>query len=444
MSRFAFAALIAFAPLSVRAEDDDWLDQWVFPRNEYVRLRNSDGKVLTNWSVTAGKVIAVGEDSVTIRHNQFPGPYEGLVLKSDIVKLADAAGYFTGRIQRNEKQPWAWQRRAEAWTLKGEYDNAIKDLTEAIRLDPRFPAAFNHRGIAWKAKGELDKAIKDYDEAIRLNPKYPTAFLNRGLVWSAKMEHDKAIKDYSEAIQLNPKYIAALYDRGNAWYEKDDFDRAIEDYSKVVALDPKHVSAIYGRGNSWYGKQDYDRAIKDYDEAIRLDPKYAIAFIGRGNAWYGKRDYDRAVGNYNVAIRLNPKDAIAYGCRGLAWEVKADFERAVKDYSEAMRLNPKDPSHANSFARLLATCPDAKYRDGKRAIDMATKACELSEWKPLEYIETLAAAYAEAGNFEKAIEYQTKVLKDNDLTEDKENEAKTRLKLYKQKLPYHDPPPAKK
>jgi tetratricopeptide (TPR) repeat protein len=91
-----------------------------------------------------------------------------------------------------------------AYGKKGEYDKAIKDCTQAIRLKPDYAYAFNNRGLAYRKKGETNKAIKDLSEAIRLKPDDALAYYNRGLAYEERGETNKAIKDYTEAIRLDP------------------------------------------------------------------------------------------------------------------------------------------------------------------------------------------------------------------------------------------------
>ena len=103
-----------------------------------------------------------------------------------------------------------------------------------------------------------------------------------------------------------------------------------------------------------------------------------------------------AIADYTEAIRLDPKYAKAYNNRGAAYKAKGQHDRATSDFTEAIRLNPEDAEAHNGLAWLLATCPRRASHDGPRAVDHATTACELTKWNTGNYLDTLAAAYAEA------------------------------------------------
>ena len=164
-----------------------------------------------------------------------------------------------------------------------------------------------------------------------------------------------------------------------------------------------------------------------------------MAYSNRGDVWYIKKDHDKALADYDAALRLDPDLASAYGSRGAVWDIKHDYDKALADYDAATRIDPKLASAHGDRAWLLATCPDAKYRDGPRAVESATRACELTGWKDANHLDTLAASYAEAGDFSRAIELQQKA---NALSTDPEARKKgdKRLTLYQNKTPYHEDP----
>lgn len=149
----------------------------------------------------------------------------GWATVNDVVPVDDAISFFTNQIRANPGDASSYQMRAIIWhEVKKEFDIALGDYNEALRLDPS-AASYNNRGTLWNGKKEYDKAVADYNEAIRLEPTFAAAYSNRGNAWRGKNEYDKAIADYSEAIRLDPKYVWAYYGRSiSAWLTGRDGD----------------------------------------------------------------------------------------------------------------------------------------------------------------------------------------------------------------------------
>lgn len=135
----------------------------------------------------------------------------------------------------------AYDNRGYGFNHKGQYDSAIPDFDEAVRLDPNNYQAFNNRGNAYTNKGQYDRAIPDYDQALRINPNYALSYSNRGNAYRLKGQYDRAIQDYNKAIQINPNYARAYYYRGITKQKKGDIAGGNADIARAKQLNP-HIA----------------------------------------------------------------------------------------------------------------------------------------------------------------------------------------------------------
>jgi tetratricopeptide (TPR) repeat protein len=354
--------------------------------------------------------------------------------KRDVNTADQALTYYSAQIRRRPS-PRAHVSRGAVWLSKGELEKAIDDCNEAIKLDPTQAKAYYVRAKVAFQNGNFGNAIKDCTEAIRLDPTYADAYCGRGATLATNGELDNAIKDYTEAITIDPNCPKAYCGRGGAWATKGDLDNAIKDFTEAIRLDPKYADAYCNRGTTLTTNGDLDGAIKDYTEAITIDPNRSEAYCGRGSAWALMGDHNNAITDFSEAIRLNPKYAQAHCNRGSAHAMGGWLDHAVKDYREAVKIDPACAIAYKNLAWLMATSSDAQFRDGNEAVSVATKACELTGWKESGSIGTLAAAYAEQGDFDNAVKWQREAIGLATEKWDKQIGGK-RLELYEARKPY--------
>ena len=292
----------------------------------------------------------------------------------------------------------------------------------------------------WVRKSDVmfvDEALSLFDQQLRDDPQNSKALRHRGAVWVEKKEFDKAVADYTAAIRLEPANSLIYAGRGTVWHAKGEYDKAIDDYDLAIGIDDPRSDSFVGRGVNWEEKKQFEQALFDFNEAIRLDPKNPYAYSGRGRIWSQKGEIDIAIADFGDAIRLDPKDAYTYCYRAYAFYRKGEDKRAISDFEVAIRLRPNLSDGYSGLAWILATSPNSWLRDGKKAVALATKACEMTEWNNSDCIWILAAAYAENGDWENAIQRQTQFI-EMSTTETEKKRAVVRLKLYQQKKPYRD------
>ncbi len=231
-----------------------------------------------------------------------------------------------------------------------------------------------------------------------------------------------------------PQAAREAFFKGVIEGKSGDQQKAVEHFSEAIRIDSRFVLAYYNRGIAWQQLGKEQRAIEDYTQALRLAPRLADAYGSRGSAYENLGQFDQAIKDYGEAIRLAPKVAQNYANRASSFGKLGRYPQAIRDYDEALRLGPRDDETLDAFAWLLATAPDPAVRDGKRAIELARKACELTQWKEPNHIDTLAAAYARAGDFASAVKWQGKALEDSEFR--KAREARERLELYRARKAY--------
>ena len=299
------------------------------------------------------------------------------------------------------------------------------------------------RGMEYYRKGDNDNAIKAADEAIRLQPTLPILYIDRGSAYQSKGQPDKALADFDRAIQLDPNSARAYCDRAILEDELRQPEKALADYNEAIRLAPDFQRAYFDRGVHFFERHDYEHAIADFTHAIRLMPNDLSAYAYRAYAHAKRGDRADAVADATTAIKLKPTEMrlwriVDLDLRAKAHRIVGQSELALRDLREAVRLMPNDHTANGNLAWVLATCPEERFRNGTEAISTSKKACELSRWKSSGCYDTLAAAYAEAGDFGNAVKYEKQALNDSSLAPKEREEREKRLALFQQRKPYRD------
>lgn len=273
------------------------------------------------------------------------------------------------------------------------------------------------------------------------NPGCWMAHNNLGIVLFEKGQLDEAIAHYRTTLQMQPSFWDADYNLGNALLGKGEVDEAILYCDKAVARQPNDPDAQVALANALLQKKRIDDAIIHYQKAVAIRPDYFLARYGLGHALLEKGQLDGAIENCRAALLIRPDNPDCRTILAIALDEKGQSAEAVQHYEKALEISPQSVSALNNLAWLLATCSDASLRNGAKAIQLARQADQLSGGTNALVLRTLAAGYAEAGQFGKAIDTgraATRVAQQNDnsLTEELEQE----IALYELGLPYHEAP----
>ena len=272
------------------------------------------------------------------------------------------------------------------------------------------------------------------------NPGCWMAHNNLGIALFEKGQLGEAIVHYRITLQMQPNFWDADYNLGSALLGKGEVDEAILYCDKAVAKQPNDPDAQVALANALLQKKRIDDAIVHYQKAVAIRPDYFLARYGLGHALLEKGQLDGAIEHFRAALLIRPDHPDCHTTLAIALDESGQFAEAIGHYERATGISPQSVSALANLAWLLATCPDATFRDGSKAIQLARRADQLSGGTNALVLRTLAAGYAEAGQFEKAIENgraATRVAQmqgDNSLAATLEQE----IALYELGLPYRE------
>jgi tetratricopeptide (TPR) repeat protein len=234
-------------------------------------------------------------------------------------------------------------------------------------------------------------------------------------------------------------YVQVLMSGKSVWVKKEDvvlLKEAPEYFTQLIDKEPEQPVWLGRRASTFHRLGKNDLAIKDYSEAIRLAPNSVYYYNNRGLVYASEKKFDEAIADYETAIKFDPASALPYSNRAFALTRKKEYVKAVASYEKALEIDDTSVYALNGLAWLLCTCPEEKVRDGKRAVTLAEKVCQLTNHQNGGYVDTLAAAYAEVKDFVRAVEMQEKAINVSDMPIKDMEEAKQRLVLYQSKMPY--------
>jgi tetratricopeptide (TPR) repeat protein len=224
----------------------------------------------------------------------------------------------------------------------------------------------------WKSSETL------WNHTLTVTGENDVAHNNLGFLFLRRGELEKAISEFQAALNIRSKNSETHYSLGAALIQNN-------------------------LGNALARKHVWDEAIDHLQEAVRLRPDYADAYFNLGSVLFQQGRIDQAITQWQKALAIRPTDAEAHRSLASALRKEGKLKEAIAEYEQALNVVPEDSVALNNLAWILATSSDASMRDGARAVTLAAKAVQASGGRDPNFLRTLAAARAEAGQFAEAV-----------------------------------------
>lgn len=326
-------------------------------------------------------------------------------------------------------------------------DKAMEDFKRWAELEPENADPLLLTVQVLSELDRLDEAVTVLNQAIEKQPENFRLLSLRGRLFldqsrgkseeETKQFLDKALADADAALKLEAQDIEALIVRATILSDRKQAEAALTDINKVLELQPNLIRGLWIRSLIQASQENYAEAIKDVQllaENAPENPAFKLQLAALLNA---SKEPRKAIELYDQILRVDPENASAIRGRGDAYLSLGDHKNAIKDYTEALAFEPEDDGILNNLAWVLATSPSDELRDGKKAVELATKACEVTGFREPHILSTLASAYAEVGDFENAIKYCKDGLAKSDNPKQQDSMSKE-LKSYEEKKPWRE------
>jgi tetratricopeptide (TPR) repeat protein len=313
-------------------------------------------------------------------------------------KLDEAAAEFATTLKLNPGRVDAHANLGVVFQMQGKTAPALAEFEEVLRRDPGKASAHNNLGMALQEQGKVTEAVAQFEEALRLKPDHPEAHNNLGRALTAQGRTNEALAQFTEALRLKPEYDDAHYNLGQFLLSQGKTEEAARHYAAALQSRPDYAEADYELG---------------------------VILAGRGQS-------REATGHFEAALIHRPDYAEAHYQMGVLLAAQKQTREAITHYRAAARLKPGWLEALNNLAWILATQPNEKLRNGPEAVTLAAEAVALTKSNNAGVLDTLAAAYAEAGRFPEAIKTAQRAVAAAGAADQKELAAQlqARLALY--------------
>ncbi|MBI83104.1 MAG: hypothetical protein CMJ81_07905 [Planctomycetaceae bacterium] len=374
-------------------------------------------------------IVLLGEDG-----EQLSKAYQ---LRSRLAETSEGRfGDLEKAIAANADNSEAWEERALSYLSENQLKEAVDDFNMVLEKNPESATALLGIGEALLNQGEFENAIKHLDRAIEAAPRSQTVYLLRANAHAAAKNFKAAIEDVNKSIEIDPTGAAPYLVRSQLRLQIEEFDLALADVNRALELAPRSNRSRLLRISIYVSQGKLGEAIADLQELARRHPENLELKIQLADLYRLDRQPDATLDLYDKILAADPENMHAHRGRADALLNVGKQAQAIKSYEAALKLAPEDSGILNNLAWVLATSPDDQLRNGQRSLELATRACEVTEYQAAHILSTLAAAHAELGNFDKAIENSTQAVENG--SEEMKGQLQKELDSYQQNQPWRE------
>lgn len=229
-------------------------------------------------------------------------------------------------------------------------------------------------------------------------------YMDSALRYLAQNDLERAMFEVKRAIEKDDNFLEAYHIRGLIFMRHQQFQDALHDFNFIITHDPENVTFLYERAYLMMFMGSGDEALKDIECCLGINPDFVAAYSLRAGFLYRRGQLGAALENLEKALSLEPGNSGYLHNMAVIYSAMGRYNEAIALYLDVLAKHSDNGGTLNNLAWIYATARDSEIRDGEKALHYALRAVKIG--RNAAWLDTLAAAYAEYGDYEKAVEVE--------------------------------------
>ncbi len=309
---------------------------------------------------------------------------------------------------------------------RGDPGRAVEYFESALAMQPQANSIHYQLAMAHRQLGDVEKAREHLQKRGSQQPDFPDPILeelrelktgkqffwSQGTIALSEGRFGEAAEAFRKMVAADPAEPIAHMDLGTALLQLGDVSGALTEYHEALRLSSRNPRLHYNLGLAYTLQKAHPKALEHYRTAVNLDPDLEKAHFNAANLLMRLQDQGQAERHYARVVELNPSDTFSRFMQAMAFVRLRNYQEARSLLEESHRAFPEDIDITHALARLLAASPDDTVRDGRLALEFVREVFNAQQDIAFEHVETLAMAFAEARQFEKAAQVQLEMIQE--------------------------------
>ena len=366
-----------------------------------------------------------------------------------VQKHSEALEYYAKAAALKPQEAKVHSGMGVAADRNGQPEDAIAHFDKSLSLNPESIKTHEKLASVLMRSRQFERAVAEYEIVHKDTPPENKGFMlsyvcldaGKGLVKQGKGA--AAIECFKKALEFDPERVMAHKLWGDELAKMGDFEGQVEHYKiglaekdedfrnrELLRIRLAEGKSLLEAGKTAKAKAAYQKALEmdpankkakyglaqiaamngKVDQAIETSPQTAEKLFELGRLFQKHNNVDGGIAAYQRTLELKNDHVNAYNSLALLYYRKQQFADAIEQFETALKFEPDNIPVKRNLAGIFAYCPDISQRNGEKAVELAEQVCQASEYKNPVHVNVLAAAYAQAGLFDKAITASEKAI----------------------------------